>query len=85
MSDIKLKNSKVITVDKIDYTVQKLPVREAIELRSQWQDSELKMFEMVLEHFVVSPKVGLDDFEDVLTLEELVGEVLEYQYKSRGK
>lgn len=80
-----LKNAKKITVDGTEYTVQKLPVRQALELRNQWQDSELKMYDMVLEHFVVHPKVTIDDFEDVATIDELVGAVLQYVYHSKGK
>lgn len=85
MSEIKLKNSKKVKVDGTEYTIQRLPVREAIELRSQWQESELVMFEMILEHFVIEPRVSLDDFEDVITVEKLASEVLDYQYKSKGK
>ena len=90
MADVKeLKNMKKITVDGVDYTVQKLPVRQALELREQWQPDgnvdEVKMFDLVLEHFVIQPKKVLDDFEDVVTVEELVAEVLKYQYKTKGK
>lgn len=90
MAEIKeLKNMKKITVDGVDYTVQKLPVRQALELREQWQEDgvvdEVKMFDLVLEHFVVNPKKTLDDFDDVVTVEELVSEVLKYQYRSKGK
>jgi len=88
--DIKnLKNIKKVTVDGIEYTLQKLPVRQALELRDQWQVDgvvdNVKMFDMVLEHFVVHPKKTLDDFEDVATVEELVGEALKYQYIEKGK
>lgn len=86
MAEVKeLKNMKKFNVDGVEYTVQKLPVRPALELREQWQESDVKMYEMVLEHFVVDPKVKLDDFEDIVTVEELVAEVLNYQYKSKGK
>ena len=89
MAEIKeLKNMKKITVDGVDYTVQKLPVRQALELREQWQEDgvvdEVKMFDLVLEHFVVNPKKTLDDFDDVVTVEELVSEVLKYQYRTKG-
>ena len=86
MAEIKgLKNTKIITVDGVEYTVQRLPVRPALELRAEWQDSDVKMYEMVLEYFIVNPKVKLDDFEDIITVEEIVGEVLKYQYRSKGK
>lgn len=90
MAEIKeLKNLKKITVDGVEYSVQRLPVRQALELREQWQEDgvvdEVKMFDLVLEHFVVNPKKTLDDFDDVVTVEELVSEVLKYQYRSKGK
>ncbi|WP_132995837.1 hypothetical protein [Sporanaerobacter acetigenes] len=90
MTDIKdLKNVKKVTVDGEEYTLQKLPVRQALELREQWQTDgmvdEVKMFDLVLEHFVVNPKKTLDDFEDVVVVEELVGEALKYQYRTKGK
>ena len=60
-----------------------------MELREQWQTDgmvdEVKMFDLVLEHFVVNPKKTLDDFEDVVVVEELVGEALKYQYRTKGK
>lgn len=90
MSEIKnLKNSKKITIEGTEYTFQKLPVRQALELREQWQPSgvvdEVKMFELVLEHIVVHPKKDLDDFEDVVEVEELVSQALNYQYRTKGK
>ena len=90
MADLKdLKNVKKVVIDGEEYTLQKLPVRQALELRDQWQVDgvvdNVKMFDMVLEHFVVHPKKTLDDFEDVATVEELVGEALEYQYIEKGK
>ena len=86
MAEIKgLKNTRNFTVDGVEYTMQRLPVRPALELRAEWQDSDITMYEMVLEHFVVNPKVKLDDFEDIVTVEEIVGEVLKYQYRSKGK
>lgn len=90
MSEIKeLKNMKKVTVDGVEYTLQKLPVRQALELRDQWQPDgvvdEVTMYDLVLEHFVAHPKKTLDDFEDVVVVEELVGEALKYQYKTKGK
>ena len=90
MADLKdLKNVKKVAIDGEEYTLQKLPVRQALELRDQWQVDgvvdNVKMFDMVLEHFVVHPRKTLDDFEDVATVEELVGEALKYQYVEKGK
>lgn len=85
-----LKNMKKVTVDGVEYTLQKLPVRQALQLREQWQPDgivdEVKMFDLVLEHFVVQPKKVLEDFgKDVVVVEELVGKALQYQYKTKGK
>ena len=90
MADLKdLKNVKKVVIDGEEYTLQKLPVRQALELRNQWhvngEVDEIKMYELLLEHIVVHPKKTLDDFEDIVTLEELGQEALTYQYRTRGK
>ena len=37
MADLKdLKNVKKVVIDGEEYTLQKLPVRQALELRDQW-------------------------------------------------
>lgn len=84
-----LMNAKTVTVDGIDYTLQKLPPRQALELREQWHidgtPNELLMFEKILEHIVVRPVTNLDDFEDIVVVEELVTKAMQYQYKTKGK
>lgn len=91
MSEIKgLQNMKKVKVDGVEYSLQKLPIRPALELREQWQSNgeihEPTMFDLVLEHIVVAPKVTMEDFgDDVVVLEELVSEALNYQYKTKGK
>jgi len=90
MADLKdLKNVKKVVIDGEEYTLQKLPVRQALELRSQWhvngEVDEIKMYELLLEHIVVHPKKTLDDFEDIVTLEELGQAALTYQYRTKGK
>ena len=84
-----LMNAKTVTVDGTDYTLQKLPPRQALELREQWHidgtPNELLMFEKILEHIVVRPVVNLDDFEDIVVVEELVTKAMQYQYKTKGK
>lgn len=84
-----LKNIFKFTVDGVEYTQQKLPPRQALELREQWhingQPNEVKMFDMVLEHMIIHPKVTLDDFEDVIVVEKVVGEALKNQYRTKGK
>ena len=90
MADLKdLKNVKKVVIDGEEYTLQKLPVRQALELRNQWHTNgevdEIKMYELLLEHIVVNPKKTLDDFEDIVTLEELGQAALSYQYRTKGK
>ena len=90
MAEIKeLSHLKKVNVDGIEYSLQKLPARQALQLRDRWQPDgnvdEIKMFDLVLENIVVHPKVSLDDFEDIVVIEELVKEALNYQYKTKGK
>ncbi|WP_333638213.1 hypothetical protein [Tissierella praeacuta] len=84
-----LMNAKTVKIHGEDYVLQKLPPRQALELREQWYvdgvPNELKMFELVLEHIVIKPKVTIDDFEDVVVVEDLVKEAMQYQYKTKGK
>lgn len=84
-----LMNAKKITVDGTEYTLQKLPPRQALEIREQWHvdgiPNEIKMFDLILEHIVVKPKVTIDDFEDIVVVEELVKEAMQYQYRTKGK
>lgn len=91
MSEIKgLENMKKVKVDGVEYSLQKLPIRQALELREKWQADgtihEPTMYDLVLEHIVVNPKVIMEDFgEEVIVLEELIGKALNYQYKTKGK
>lgn len=82
-----LKYAKTVTVDGVEYTLQKLPVRPALEIRQRCTEdgvlNDIKMYEAMLESVVVSPKLKLDDFEDVGVLEELMKEVFKYQYKGK--
>lgn len=84
MADFK---QKKVEVNGTEYTLQKLPVREALELRQKWGSKEtasgvddIKMAELCLEHIVVVPKVKIDDFEDVSVLEKLVVECINFQF-----
>lgn len=94
MSDTKkeltgLKNTKTVTVNGIEYILQKLPTMPALKIRQNARTSgnydDIKMYKAMLEHVVVSPKMEIKDFEDVIDLEELMEQTLQYQYKSRGK
>ena len=84
-----LNYAKTVTVNDVEYTLQKLPTMEALKIRQRAKTDgdfdDIKMYESMLEHVVIKPKLGINDFNDVVDLEELMKEVLEYQYKSRGK
>lgn len=78
---------KKVTVNGVEYTLQKMPVREALKLRQRWGSKEtgsgiddIKMAELCLENIVVMPKVKIDDFENVGDLEELIIECVNFQY-----
>lgn len=79
---------KKVMVEGVEYTLQKLPIREALQLRQKWLlpnggTDELIMSDECLKHIVVMPKVKLDDFEDIITLETLVAECVVFQYMER--
>lgn len=78
---------KKVTVNGVEYTLQKMPVREALRLRQRWSSKEtasgiddIKMAELCLENIVVMPKVKIDNFENVEDLEKLIVECINYQY-----
>lgn len=78
---------KKVTVNGVEYTLQKMPVREALRLRQRWGSKETasgiddeKMADLCLENIVVMPKVKIDDFENVEDLAELIKECIDFQY-----
>ena len=84
---------KTITVEVngVKYDLQKLPTRAALQLRSRCKDkggnpNEIKLYDELLENVVIKPKIKLDDFEDVADLEDLMKEVITFQYgRKEGK
>lgn len=77
--------TKQVTVNDVEYTLQKLPVRQALELRQKWTlpnglTDDIIMADECFKHIVVEPKVKLDDFEDINELEMLVAECVVFQY-----
>ncbi|VFB17198.1 Uncharacterised protein [Urinicoccus massiliensis] len=81
---------KKVTVEGVEYTLQKLPIRKALEIRQKWTlpngtTSDLIMYEECLKHIVVEPKVKIDDFEELYELELLVGECLTFQFLEKKK
>lgn len=81
--------TKKVTVNDVEYTLQKLPVREALKLRDSWLENGVvnqeKMYDKLLEHIVVMPKVKLDDFDDLETVEALGMECVNFVYGSKTK
>ena len=78
---------KKVTINGVEYTLQKMPVREALRLRQRWGSKETasgiddeKMADLCLENIVVMPKVKIDDFENVEDLAELIKECIDFQY-----
>lgn len=81
-----MKNKKV-KISGVEYELQGLPTREALELRKSWQVKgevdEITMYESILEHVVINPKVTIDDFESVSDLEELMVEASQFVYSKK--
>lgn len=78
---------KKVEVEGVEYTLQKMPIREALKLRQRWSSKEtasgvddIKMAELCLENIVVMPKMKLDDFESIDALEKLIVECVNFQY-----
>lgn len=82
-----LKYAKTVSVDGIDYVLQKLPVRPGLELRQRAREGgdvdDIKFYEELLQHVVIRPKKRLDEFDDIGHLEKLMKAVIEYQYQGK--
>lgn len=92
MSEVKKFKQKTETIHGVDYTFQKVPIRKAMEIRQEWSDptkpggiDSIKMCDLVFANIVVSPKVKLDDFEDIEVAEDLALAAINFQYTSQGK
>lgn len=75
---------KKIAINNIEYTLQKVLPREWLKIKDRCtnrygQPIEEKLYDEVLEHIVVAPKVKLDDFEDMAVVEELVTAATQFQ------
>lgn len=68
------------------YIAQLLPVRQAMELRQRWQDSNgnviaTTMHDLVLKNIIVQPNgLTIDDFRKPAEVEEITGWALNFQY-----
>ena len=77
-------------IEETEYTLQKLPVMEALKLRDRCKNGadmdSVKFYTELLEHVVISPKnLSLNSFDDVSDVEELMKEVIKFQYGKREK
>lgn len=81
--------TKNVKVSEQEYTLQKLPVMEALKLRERCRKQgdldTIRFYTELLEHVVISPKTTIDSFEDTMDLEDLMKEVISYQYGRKGK
>lgn len=74
------------TINGIEYIAQLPPVRQAMELRQRWQDSNgnviaTTMHDLVLEHLIVKPQgLKVDDFRRASQVEEITGWALNFVY-----
>lgn len=81
---------KTVTIDGTDYTLQKIPPRQWLRLRQRTKDKngnpiDENLYDEILEHIVVAPKMKIDDFEELETLEEVVKAAITFQCKREEK
>lgn len=79
---------KTVEVKGKKYVLQKLPIRKALEIRQKWTlptgiADDVTMYDECLANIVVSPKVKMEDFEDISELELLVAECVFFQYMAK--
>ena len=92
MSEVKKFKQKTETINDIEYTFQRVPIRQAMELRQKWHDPDkpggidsIKMCDLAFEKIVVNPKVKLDDFEEIEDAEAVALAAIDFQYTKQGK
>lgn len=79
-----------IKIDETEYTLQKLPVMEALKLRDRCRKSgdldSVKFYTELLEHVVIAPKnLTLNSFDEVSDVEELMKVVIDFQFGKKEK
>ena len=62
--------TKTVEVNGVEYTLQKVPTNYWYKIKDRSKDkngnpSEEKLYQEVLEHIVVNPKMKMEDFEEV--------------------
>ncbi|MBK5244290.1 MAG: hypothetical protein JJE18_04565 [Eubacteriaceae bacterium] len=81
---------KTVTINEVDYTMQKLPTRQWIRARQKYRDKDgmpkdEELYDYLLENVVISPKLIIDDFEENQDLEELMEAVMMFHSKRKSK
>ena len=79
---------KTVQVNGTDYQLQKLPPRQWLKLRERSKNAngqpiEEKLYDEIFEHIIVSPKVKMDDFEEIEDVEDLMKEAITFQAKRK--
>ncbi|ABR46657.1 hypothetical protein Amet_4352 [Alkaliphilus metalliredigens QYMF] len=79
-----------ITVEGVEYIFQKVTPREWLKIRERSKNkygnsSQELLYTEVFEHVIISPKVGIDDFEEIETLEEVITAAINFQCKRQRK
>ena len=71
---------KNVTINETEYTLQQVNALEWIRLRERSHKNGVLSQEMfyreLLEHVVVNPKRKIEDFDEYMELEELMGEAV---------
>jgi len=79
---------KTVKINNTDYTLQKVTPRQWLRIRQRCKDKnglpmEENLYSEILEHIVVSPKMTIDDFEEIETLEEVMKAAINFQCKRK--
>lgn len=79
---------KKVEINGREYIFQSVPIRTALEMRAAWTrpDStcdDIIMSELLLKNVVVSPKMKLDDFENIAELDNVISSALLFAFYSK--
>lgn len=83
---------KKVTINEVEYTLQKLPVRHALKMQQRFSDSSLPdginteiACDECFANIVVSPKITLDEFDYIEDAVELMAECIVFQFAGKQK
>lgn len=79
---------KKVEINGKEYIFQSVPIRTALEMRAAWTrpDStcdDIIMSELLLKNVIVSPKMKLDDFENIAELDSVISSALLFAFYSK--